>query len=767
NEVTVASDAIDSNPDNNKAKITTKLLTLADISVTGSVSSTSPSAGDTIQYTLTAVNLGPSAFDNPKVVATFPKGFVPTAVDIGAMDCVISGPDADDVYTVTCANKTATPVRDSFQPGITAAGVVTVEIPDDATPGEYVASAVTYSRSPEQCDDPTNPPQDTTVGTCEPNYANNSASVAVTVVDRADTQLTKTLVGPNPLVAGVPAVYELTAYNAGPSVAHDVTVADKIPDDMTFVSGQVLPNGALCVTPDDPEEENVVRCTVGTMAPETSVKIRLTFEPSLHYRGELCNTALVGSGALDPAVANNEAKDCADTVGPDGTDLEPIATPDKPYILAGDAAGYTVVVKNNGPYPTTGAKVQITVPPLLGHPVVVVSGQTGRVKPGSCQAQGNVYTCDIGDIWPEDTVTYRITGDTTEVHQDEVFVLDAEVSHDLPPDLKPENDKSSAQITVTDHADLSLVKTIINPPVATELVAGGNVVYRLTVTNAGPSLAEDVTIEDTIPDGTTFVAGPANCAVESQDGTSVVKCQVGDLPSDGTATVDLTFSTDLEFWTEICNTGSANSSITPDPDESNNGAQVCVTPSIPQTDVGVEVTADKPEIVTGDPVGYTVVVKNNGPVRTTGTKLTITVPPHVKDPQVRVSGSTGSVSPGACTAAAGVFTCDIGDFAVGDTVTYRVTGTAQATTHEDLTLRAHVSHDNSDSNPDNDDAQAVVVVDVGGGGGGSTKPPTPKPSPSGKLPFTGANTALPTGLAVNFLLTGAALVAQRARRRDH
>jgi uncharacterized repeat protein (TIGR01451 family) len=746
NKVVVSSAALDSDPSNNKAEILTQMRTLADIAVAGSASSTSPAAGSTIKYTLTAVNLGPSALDNPKVVATFPPGFVPTAVEIGAMNCSISGPAGTPpgVYTVSCSNKPETPVRDSFQPGITAAGVVSVFIPADTPAGDYTAEAVTYSRSTEQCADPDNPPQNNNVGTCESNYANNTASVTVTVVDSADTALTKTLTSAVPLVAGSSVTYQLTVTNNGPSAAHDVTVADKVPAGMTFVSGQVQA-GPACAVTDDPEEGNVVWCEVGTMAPHAQVTIDLTFQVGLHPAAQLCNTALVGSGALDPDPSNNQSGEiCANTAPPPPTDVGVEVTAGTSPVLNGEPVSYTVVVTNHGPHPTTGAEVAITVPAHIVNPQVVVSTQTGQVQPGACTVSGSVFTCAIGDFWSGDTVTYAVTG-TAGVVQDETLTVRAASSHDGT-DADPTNDRDDASIDVDDHADLVLTKTLVSPA-APPLTAGGNVVYKLTATNAGPSAAEDVTIVDNVPDGLAFVSGPANCVATVQaNGASVITCSLGKLAPSASTPVELTFKVAEAYRGQLCNAASVTST-TPDLTPGNNDATLCSNVVGPPTDVSVKVTADKPKIVTGDPVGYTVVVKNNGPSPTTGTKVIITVPPNVANPKVTVAGHTGSVVPGACTAVGSVVTCVIGDLAVGDTVTYRVAGTAQVTTARDLTLRAHVAHDDSDTDPSNDDSSAVIAVGVDSG-----------------LPVTGAGIVAPLALAA--LLVTLGVVLRSRRRRD-
>jgi uncharacterized repeat protein (TIGR01451 family) len=452
NQVTVSSDATDSKPTNNAASVTTSLETLADIAVTAAVTTTTPSAGSEITYTLTGVNLGPSTFDNPVVVSTFPPGFVvegDSDVNVPTMNCGIShtGSGASAVYTVTCIGLTETPYDDSFKPGITVPGTVTVHIPPDVPAGSYTATSHAYSRTPAECSDNPDETGADETGTCESNYANNYASVTVNVVETANTSLTKTLVRPNPLVAGQEVVYELTATNAGPSTAQDVTIADTVPDGLAYVSGTTA-DGSECASPSEIDKQNVVRCQAGAIPPGQSKTVQLTFKVDRAYRGQLCNTALVGSTALDPDADDNDTASCANTVAPPPTDVGVTLTPDKGSVKPGGPVGYTAVVRNNGPNRTTGTVVVFTIPPHIKDARIVVTGHTGTVAPApACTVRGNVHTCEIGDMEVGDTVTYRVTGTATST-QAENLTLRAHVTHD-DSDTAPGNDTATARVRVS------------------------------------------------------------------------------------------------------------------------------------------------------------------------------------------------------------------------------------------------------------------------------------------------------------------------------
>lgn len=113
-------------------------------------------------------------------------------------------------------------------------------------------------------------------------------------------------------------------------------------------------------------------------------------------------------------------------------------------------------------------------------------------------------------------------------------------------------------------ADLSVLKE--GPESAT---LGETILYKLTVSNAGPSVATSVSVTDALPTGTTFVsASGANGTCTSVAGT--VTCTVDSL-APGAAAV-FTLSVHLDAAGVIINTATVTSH-TPDQDGSNNTSQ--------------------------------------------------------------------------------------------------------------------------------------------------------------------------------------------------
>ena len=117
----------------------------------------------------------------------------------------------------------------------------------------------------------------------------------------------------------------------------------------------------------------------------------------------------------------------------------------------------------------------------------------------------------------------------------------------------PANNTATSSVTLTPSADLQITKE--GPANA---VAGTNVVYTITVTNAGPSDATGVTLADPTPPGLTFVSNAGDC-------TTAFPCNLGTLPPAATRTITATFAIPSGYTTPnpIANTATV-SSPTPD-----------------------------------------------------------------------------------------------------------------------------------------------------------------------------------------------------------
>ena len=148
--------------------------------------------------------------------------------------------------------------------------------------------------------------------------------------------------------------------------------------------------------------------------------------------------------------------------------------------------------------------------------------------------------------------------------------------------------------------------------------AGSNLTYNITVFNAGPDDADNVSISDTLPAGTLFVTasqtgGPAfSCTTPPVGSGGTVTCDVALLPALAPATFSLTVLVPADAASGLVGTNTATvTSTTPDPDTANNSSSVTTTVAT-SADLFVTKTG-APTVTAGTNLIYTITVGNPGP----------------------------------------------------------------------------------------------------------------------------------------------------------
>lgn len=132
-----------------------------------------------------------------------------------------------------------------------------------------------------------------------------------------------------------------------------------------------------------------------------------------------------------------------------------------------------------------------------------------------------------------------------------------------------EEDGDSSQATVTIEVtpvadDLGIMKFDSEDPI----LAGSNLVYTLVVVNYGPSTAYDVTVQDTLPSGVTFLA-VSNPACTHDSG--VITCALGNMTMATQRIVQIAVQVNVDTAGVIENTATVNPTAD-DPDLSDNTA---------------------------------------------------------------------------------------------------------------------------------------------------------------------------------------------------
>jgi large repetitive protein len=164
------------------------------------------------------------------------------------------------------------------------------------------------------------------------------------------------------------------------------------------------------------------------------------------------------------------------------------------------------------------------------------------------------------------------------------------------------------------------------------------------------------------------------------------------------------------------------SSVTPDPDLSNNEATVD-TPVPPETDLEIQKSASLSTITAGGQVTYTLVVKNNGPHDATRVIVIDRPPPGL-------GVVSAEPSQGTCASETGVL-CALGAILNGASAQILVTANVAPSASGALTNTAVVIGGQTDPDPGNNSASATVDV----------TPLTPAPLPAASEVLASITTA--------------------------
>ncbi|MEO8247122.1 MAG: DUF11 domain-containing protein [Chloroflexota bacterium] len=332
----------------------------ADLAVATSTLGT-PVAGNDIAFLIHVDNHGPTAAENVTLTLTPPSGT--TFVSItgsGGLACTGTGP-------VSCT-------KALLAEGATALLTLTVHVPAAVAGGSSITNGASITST-----------------TPDPVPGNNSASVAATVVTRADLSVTKN--GPSGPIAGADVSYSIVVANQGPSVAGSLSMSDTIPAGTSF-QAVTAPAGWTCTKPAVGTVGPAgITCTTATLAPSATAAFGLTIRllPSAGESSQLCNTASATSTTSDPTPGNNTSQTCG-TV----RTLADLAL-SQTALTSGRAgkgtATFTLVVANLGPSDSQNVALDASSSLFKGP-----APSTLATSGGNCTVSGLVVSCSWAAI---------------------------------------------------------------------------------------------------------------------------------------------------------------------------------------------------------------------------------------------------------------------------------------------------------------------------------------------------------------------------------
>lgn len=254
----------DPDPENNTGTATVPIAPVSNVTVTKTATAGTVNQQETVGFTVTVTNHGPSDQGNVVVAETPDSGLVITSAVPGTGTWDAAGP----TWTV---------------PTLPVGASATLTVNAVAAEAGTLTNIAALVGSDHPDTDPTD----------------NVASVDVTVDPIADLSIAKA-VTPLSASAGGRVTYQLTATNSGPSTAQSVHVIDAVPAAVTDPVASTMA-GSCAVT------GQRVDCDLGDLTSAGSATVTVTGVVDPAVAGQVVNTAEISAITADPDPTNNTA----------------------------------------------------------------------------------------------------------------------------------------------------------------------------------------------------------------------------------------------------------------------------------------------------------------------------------------------------------------------------------------------------------------------------------------------------------------------------
>lgn len=569
-------------------------------------------------------------------------------------------------------------------------------------------------------------------------------TVLIPAVKAPDVTITNVATPPS-VTAGDLVTYHITVSNlnsASKATSHNQLLVDTLDPNVQFISvSSGFGWGNSCQYASGTHKVSCTYTPVLGIGAATS-EVTIVAKTLTNGESRVDNTAHVDNGAGNPddANPNNQTAQVSTPVGtppgPPVIDVDKTATP---KVDIGDPITYTVSVTNKANTPTNNT---ITVTDSLPNGVQFVSaGGTNW----TCQGTQNLTCTWVGTALAGGASTTPLTIVGTALATAVPSVTNTAYAH-----MGNQTVNDSATTIVNPPVNLKLSKSA-DPASGSDVSRGQTIDYLLHYANTGSTAANNVTITDTVPDGTTYVAGSAACTTTCTPSVSggVVSFTLDIAPGgSGDATFSVTVDSD-DFDGQIIDNVARiifNGTTT----NSNHTKHIVFVPSGKLT-LNKSVSPTKATI--GTVLTYSLTAAASGDTDQTDVLVTDAIP----DGTTFQAGSATCVAPNACSAsydsAAQVVTWSLGTLPAGTSATMgfqvKVNGAdANGTVPTEIINIGQIKSNETPQKPSN---RVVVPVTVVLGEKVVKTPTTPT-----TLPFTGFDAVQNALLAL--VLLGAGLV---------
>ncbi len=490
------------NPDNNESSASVDVIVpQADLVLTKTTQTPVVLIGQSVDYTITVSNAGPHDATGVRVFDPLPKG----TIFLGASaPCVLS--TNGDV--IECDLGEMTPQSEislQVQLGMNQTGII----------GN--TASVTGDRA-------------------DVNPSNNVSSAFVQVnFPQVNLALTMQAELPqNPVLVGQNVQYRMTVSNNGPNTASGVQLTDFLPSEVSFLSASsncLFANGVL-------------ECNFGAILPGLSEQVQFLVRVDQASDAVINSASVIPTGnEIEQTDIDNEASVSFSSVLPSiNLSISGNASPDP--VVVGESLAYQLSILNLGPQSASDTELQLNLSPGLELESSSLSCTPGPLG----------LICDLGEIAALESrnlnFQFRVLNPGSLESLATVSAADNLV------ELNPKDNVFSL-LTQSNprRVDLSVNKTVNTNPV----LLGQELVYTITVSNAGPQEATGVEIRELVPEGLTLVSSSSSCllvpdttidggeqtdelSVSLVEGDQLFSCTIPDIAAQGDQALVLVFT---------------------------------------------------------------------------------------------------------------------------------------------------------------------------------------------------------------------------------
>lgn len=490
NEVEVASDE-----DLYSDEVSVDIIEQTDLQIEKTVNPASVNAGEEFEYIFTLRN-GVNALsdaDNLELTDTIPSPLVAESVD--DPNCQLDGNDLTCKWDNLAADSEDIVIK------------VKVSVPADIA-STVINNTVLLESDEDEATD----------------------NVDVTITEQSGLYVQKRD-SADPVVANDGTFnYFIEFGNDGPSVADGVVISDYLPNELEFVSYEVVSSDlsftcevgeALIAHPEGFEGRDVLNCSVGFVDVGDSAEIRVTMKVPVDTDATVVNNR-VDLESEQEQLSDEEETTIIEDVLLSVTKIDSLETEES--AVAGENLTYTIKVRNDGSSDTENVLITDTLPTEVGF-VSVDSVQCEYIELGHklvCTLDklgaGSLFEFNITVSIPADIAVTQILN-SVQVVSDEDSASD-EVSSPL-----------------EDSVELDIQKRLLSN---TPLIPGfENLRFNLEVKNYGPSVAKDVVVTDDLSEILDNLdEEDVEITATTDDGTCntptkalpILECELGDLP---------------------------------------------------------------------------------------------------------------------------------------------------------------------------------------------------------------------------------------------